>query len=212
VQAHYPFKSPLVREIEVGSYEAHYRIIEPGGKERAVVYADNIDTKGEAESRLEYEGGPLSYSAYDVTTRTDRAILTIHKEADGDVYKAAIYGRPIVLDVNRSCFLQDSKGITNYGTAALNVTGSYFSEYEIAGKPQYEDWVIRELAERIQNKREFTVKTHRGLFNARVGAKVQIAMSSEQLTGKINEFHFRYRKHEAFQSSFKITEGGSNET
>jgi hypothetical protein len=211
LQAHYPFRSPLVREIEAGNYEARYRIIEPGGKERAVVYADRIDTKEEAESRLEYEDGPFSYSSYDVTTHTDRAILTLYKEADGDLYKAALYGRPIVLDLNRSCFLRNEEGIAAYGTAALNVTGSYFSEYEINGKPHYEDWVRRELSERIQDKREFTVKTHRGLFNARVGAKVQITMSREQLAGKIREFYFRYRKDEAFQSTFKITESKTNE-
>jgi hypothetical protein len=179
LQAHYPFKSPLVRGIEAGEYEGRYRIIDANGKKRAVVYADLIDTKEEAKSRLEYEGGPFSYSAYDVTTHHDRAILTIVKEADGDLYQAAIYGRPIVLDVNRSCFLRDDEGIAACGTAALNVTGSYFSEYEIDGKPQYEDWVSRELAERIQNKREFTVKTHRGLFHARVGAKVRIVTKTE---------------------------------
>jgi hypothetical protein len=170
LQAHYPFKYPLVREIEAGEYEGRYRIIEPGGKERAVVYADRIDTQEEAESRLEYDGGPFAYSVYDITTHHDRAILTLGKEADGDLYKAAVYGRPIVLDLNRSCFLRDADGIAAYGTAALNVSGSYFSEYEIGGKPHYEDWVSRELAERIQDRREFTVKTHRGLFNARAGA------------------------------------------
>jgi hypothetical protein len=211
LQPHYPFKSPLVREIEAGEYEARYRIIETNGKERAVVFAADIDTKDEAENRLEYEGGPFSYSAYDVTTHTDRAILTLHKDTDGDLYKAANYGRPIVLDVNRSCFLRDDEGIAVYGTAALNVTGSYFSDYEIDGKPHYEDWVSRELAERIQDKREFTVKTHRGLFNARVGAKVRILTNRELLQGTINAFTFRYRKQEAFQSSFHITEGGTNE-
>jgi hypothetical protein len=209
LKARYPFRSPLVREIEAGNYEAHYRIIDGTGKEQAVVYADQIDTKEEAESRLEYEGGPFSYSAYDATTHTDRALLTLHKDADGDLYKAAIYGRPIVLDLNRSCFMRDVDGITAYGTAALNVTGSYFSDYEINGKPQYEDWVMRELQERIQNKREFTVKTHRGLFNARVGAKVRILTQRELLQGTINAFTFRYRKDEAFQASFHITEGGN---
>jgi hypothetical protein len=206
LQAHYPFKYPLVREIETGNYEAHYRIMEPGGKERAVVYADRIDTQEEAESRLVYEGGPFAYSAYDVTSHTDRAILTLNKEADGDVYKAAIYGRPIVLDLNRSCFLRNEEGMAAYGTAALNVSGSYFSDYVIDGKPQYEDWVNRELTERIQDKREFTVKTHRGLFNARVGARVKLEVRSEKLEGKIMGFTFRYRKDEAFQSTFKISE------
>jgi hypothetical protein len=208
LQAHYPFKTPLVREIEAGPYEAHYKIIDGNGKERAVVYADDIDTKEEAESRLEYGGGLFSYSAYDVTTHADRAILTLHKDADGDLYKAAIYGRPIVLDLNRSCFLRDEAGIVRYGTAALNVTGSYFSEYEVNGKPHYEDWTSRELAERTLNRREFTVKTHRGLFNARVGAKVQLVMSNEQLAGEIDAFSLRYRKDEAFQSMFNITELG----
>jgi hypothetical protein len=204
LRAYYPFKHPLVREIETGPYEARYRIIDGSGKERSVVFADDIDTQEEAENRLEYEGGPFSYSTYDVTTHTDRAILTLHKDADDDLYKAAIHGRPIVLDLNRSCFLTDNEGIAAYGTAALNVTGSYFSEHEINGKPHYEDWVIRELAERIQNKREFTVKTHRGLFHARVGAKVKLEVKSEKLEGKINEFHFRYRKEDAFVSTIRI--------
>jgi hypothetical protein len=209
LQAHYPFKYPLVREIEAGPYEGRYRIIDGTGKERAVVYADNIDTQEEAENRLEYSGGPFSYSAYDITTHTDKAILTLRKEVDGDLYRAAMYGRPIVLDLNRSCFLRNEAGIAAYGTAALNVSGSYFSEYETDGKPHYEDWVSRELAERIQNKREFTVKTHRGLFNARIGAKVRILTTRELLQGIINAFTFRYRKNEAFQSTFYITEGGN---
>ena len=111
-----------------------------------------------------------------------------------------------MFDLNRSCFRHDGEGIAAYGTAALNVTGSYFSEYEINGKPHYEDWVIRELAERIQNRREFTVKTHRGLFNARAEAKVRILTQRELLTGTINAFHFRYRKNEAFVSVFRIGE------
>jgi hypothetical protein len=211
LQTHYPFKAPLVREIEAGMYKAKYKVIDADNKERNVVFADEIDTQEEAETRLEYDGGPFSYSAYDVTTHTDRAILTLHKEAGGDLYKAAIYGRPIVLDLNRSCFMRDADGIAAYGTAALNVTGSYFSGYEIDGKPHYEDWVNRELAERIQDKREFTVKTHRGLFNARIGAKVRILKQKELLRGTINAFTFRYRKDEAFQASFHITEEGSNE-
>jgi hypothetical protein len=204
LQAYYPFRSPLIREIEAGEYEAHYRIIEAGGKERNVVFADGIDTQEEAENRLEYEGGPFSYSVYDITTHHDRAVLTIAKEADGDLYKAAIYGRPIVLDLNRSCFLRNEEGIAIYGTAALNVTGSYFSDYQINGKPQYEDWVSRELTERIQNRREFTVKTHRGLFNARIGAKARILTQKELLQGTINAFTFHYRKNEAFVSTIRI--------
>jgi hypothetical protein len=70
-----------------------YRINLANGKELKVVYADMIGRKGEAEKRLEYGDGPFSYSDYDVTTYPDKAILTLHKEADGDLYKAAIYNQ-----------------------------------------------------------------------------------------------------------------------
>lgn len=212
LQAYYPFKYPLIREIEAGKYEAKYRIKDSDGKERNVVYADEIDTKEEAESRLEYDGGTLTYSHYDVTTNQDRATVQLHKTADGDLYKAAIHGRPIVLDLNRSCFLRDEDGIANYGTAALNITGSYFSEYKVPdnlsdtlqGKPHYEDWVSRELAERKQNRQEYCVKTNRALFHARVGAKVKIETKNDNYFGTIHSFSFRYKKDKAFVATFNI--------
>jgi phage pi2 protein 07 len=210
LQAHYPFKYPLVREIEAGLYEARYRVKDESGKERNVIYADEIDKQGEAESRLEYDGGPFSYSQYDVTTNHDKAILTLRKENDGDLYKAAIYGRPIVLDINRSCFIRDLEAVASCGTVALNVTGYYFSDYPIQrgniSVAQHEDWVMRELEERLQNRREFTVKTHRALFHARVGAKVKIETRNEELEGVINAFSFRYRKDKAFIAAFRIRE------
>jgi len=209
-QAHYPFKYPLIREIEAGKYEAKYRIKGSDGKERNVIYADFIDTKQEAENRLDYDGGPFSYTHYDITTNHDRAILTLHKDNDGDLYNASIHGRPIVLDLNRSCFIRDIEAVEAYGTVALNITGSYFSDFQIIrnGLPiaQYEDWAVRELEERLQLRREFTVKTHRALFNSRVGAKVNIETNKEQMSGTITEFHYRYRKNKAFVAAFKIKE------
>jgi hypothetical protein len=208
LQVHYPFKYPLVREIEAGKYEAKYRVAYSDGKERNVVFADLIDSKEEAENRLDYDGSGFSYSHYDTTTNHDRAILTLHKENDGDLYKACIFGRPIVLDLNRSCFITDLEAVNQYGTVALNVTGSYFSEYEIqrgnVTVTHYEDWVMRELEERLQEKREFTVKTHRAAFNARVGAKVIIQTKNEEMAGTINAFSFRYKREKAFISIFRI--------
>jgi hypothetical protein len=210
LQAHYPFRYPLIREIESGLYEAKYKVKDNDGKERNVIYADELDSQQEAENRLEYDGGSFSYSHYDVTSNHDKAILTLQKENDGDLYMASIYGRPIVLDINRSCFIRDIEAVAAYGTVALNVTGSYFSEYPVQrgniSIAQYEDWVIRELEERLQNRREFTLKTHRALFHARVGAKVKVQMNNEQLTGTINAFSFRYRKEKAFIAAFKIRE------
>jgi hypothetical protein len=210
LQPHYPFKYPLVREIENSKYEAKYKIKDDDGKERNVVFADQIDTKEEAENRLEYDGGNFSYSHYDVTSNHDRAILTLQRDDDGDLYEASIYGRPIVLDLNRSCFNRDIEAVAACGTIALNVTGSYFSDYEIVRGnitlPHYEDWVVRELEERIQSKREFTIKTHRALFNARVGARVKIKTKNEDTAGTINAFSFRYKKDRAFIASFRVIE------
>jgi hypothetical protein len=212
-QAYYPFKSLIEREIEQPGFEGQYKVkgkSEKGEGLRPVVFADQIDTKEEAEERLQYLGGPFVYSQYDVTTHPDRALLKLTKTADGDLYRASIHGRPIVLDLNRSCFLRDSEGISNFGTAALNVTGSYFSEHEVEGKPHYEDWVSRELAERIQEKKEYTIKTHRALFNARVGANVKVKVKSEEVKGVVNALSFRYKRNAAFVSSFRITGTGGN--
>jgi len=175
-----------------------------------VLYADQIDSKEEAENCLDFDGGPFSYSHYDVTSYHNRAFLTIQKDADGDLYRAVIHGRPIVLDLNRSCFMKDVEAVNQYGTVALNVTGSYFSEYGIVRGnvtiAQYEDWVVRELEERLQERREFTVKTHRALVNARVGARVKIQTKNEETAGTINAFSFRYKKDKAFIAAFKIIE------
>jgi len=215
LQAHFPFKYPLVRKIEAGKYEARYRVFDENGKERNVIYADRVDTKEEAENRLDYDGGGFSYSHYDVGSYHDRAILTLQKNDDGDLYIASIFGRPIVLDLNRSCYMKDVDEVAANGTVALNVGGTYFSDDIVGGNygtlRHYEDWVIRELRERLQHRRELIVKTHRAVFHARVGANVQIAISNEQGTkeetsGKITAFHWRYRKDKAFVAAFKIIE------
>jgi len=204
-----------VREIEVSKYEAKYRVVDADGKVRNVVFADEIDTKEEAENRLEYDTSEklevrseecLYYSLYDTSSHFDRAILTLEKENDIDLYRASIFGRPVVLDLNRSCFLRDDEHVSKYGTAALNVTGAYFSDYEINGISHYEDWARRELAERIKNNREFTVKTHRAIFNSRVGANVKINLKNEELKGMINALSYRYKRDRAFVASFKINE------
>jgi hypothetical protein len=213
LQTHYPFKYPLVRKIEAGRYEARYRVFDEKGKERNVIYADKIDTKEEAENRLDYDGGGFTYSHYDVTSNHDRAILTLQKEDDGDLYIASIYGRPIVLDLNRSFYMKDVDEVAENGTVALNVGGTYFSDDVVGGNcgtlRHYEDWVIRELEERLQHRREFTIKTHRAVFHARVGANVQITANSEQITGIISAFHWRYRRDKAFVAAFKIREQGT---
>jgi hypothetical protein len=208
----YPFRSTVLRAIQNQGYEAQYRI-KDGGTERPVIYADQIDTLEEATERLDYEGGPFAYSAYDVTTYHEKALITLNTDlesagaaSNGDLRRASICGRPIVLDLNRSCFLRDNEAVQQFGTAALNVSGSYFSEDTVGGLPMYEDWTMRELAERLQERREFTVKTHRGLFHARIGARVNIETKTETLKGTINALSLRYRRDTAFVAAFRISE------
>jgi hypothetical protein len=50
LQSHYPFRYPLIRKIETGIYEARYRVIDENGKERNVIYANQLDTQAEAEN------------------------------------------------------------------------------------------------------------------------------------------------------------------
>jgi len=211
LQPYYPFKAPLEREIEIRKYEAKYMIIDAEGRERDVIFADQIDSKKEAENRLDYDSGSFFYSHYDTFSNYDKAIVTLKKENDGDLYTASIHGRPIVYDINRSCFLGDEKEIADNGTVALNVTGSYFSDDKVPdklsgtlqGEPQYKDWVKRELAQRVQRKNEFTVKTHRALFHARVGAQVKIKTRNDEYSGTISAFSFLYKRDTAFIAEFK---------
>jgi hypothetical protein len=208
----YPFRSSAIREIQQGNYEARYYVKdycatpENFRKNRAVVYADFIDSKEDAEQRLMYEGGPFHYSAYDMSTYHDKAVLMLNNDADGDLFNASIHGRPIVLDLNRSCFVRDLGEIQRHETSALNVTGAYFSGDEVQGRPHYEDWTVRELAERLKPKREITLKTHKALFHARVGAKAEVKTAAETLKGVINAFSLRYKRDAAFQAAFRMVE------
>jgi hypothetical protein len=59
------------------------------------------------------------------------------------------------------------------------------SEDDIYGKQHYEDWVVRELEERLNNGREFTVKTHRGLFHARVGQALRYRPRQKHCGGRL---------------------------
>jgi hypothetical protein len=62
------------------------------------------------------------------------------------------------------------------------------------------------LAERCRRRGERTVKTHRALFQARVGAVVEVRTKEETVRGTISALAFRYRRGRAFQALFKIRE------
>jgi hypothetical protein len=84
------------------------------------------------------------------------------------------------------------------------VRGTYFSADEVNGKPHYEDWVARELSDRLIRKHELTIKTHRAVFHARIGATVQVNTVAKNYTGVVNALTYHYKKGAAFVASFKL--------
>jgi hypothetical protein len=201
---YYPFRNHTSREIENEGYEARYMIKDAAGNARYVVYADELDGKDEAEARLQSQGGGFYFEKYDVTTHHDRALIQMGYDEDSDLLDASIHGRPVVLDLNTSCFERDENDIERFGVCALNVTGSYFSSDDVGGRRQYEDWTGRELAERLSQRNEVTVKTHRAVFHARVGASVNVVTKQKNYSGVINALTFHYRRGEAFSASLKF--------
>jgi hypothetical protein len=205
---YYPFRNHANRGIENDGYEARYIVKDAAGNARYVVYADGIDGKGEAEGRIVSQGGRFYFQKYDVTTHHDRALIQMAYNEDSDLLGASIHGRPVVLDLNTSCFERNENEIVKYGVCALNVTGSYFSADTVNGRKQYEDWAIRELAARLARSKEITVKTHRAVFHARVGASVNVVTKQKIYSGAASALSFHYRKGEAFSASIKFETGG----
>jgi hypothetical protein len=200
---YYPFRNHTSREIENEGYEGRYIVKDAAGNARYAVYADSIDTKEEAEARISSQGGGFYFEKYDVTTHHDRALIQLGYDGDSDLLAASIWGRPIVLDLNTSCFERDEAEITKYGSCALNVTGSYFSSDYVNGRKQYEDWVSRELAGRLTQSGEVTIKTHRAVFHARVGAAVNVVTQQKNYSGVVNALAFHYKKNKAFSMTLK---------
>ena len=207
LKKYYPFVDSLRREIETGEYTAQYRITDENGAVKTVLYADEIDTKEEAEARLDFSGGEMRYARYNVTTNGDKALLRLERENEGELYSATIHGRPIVRETNRTCYKRDSGEISLNGSAVLNVSGQYFSDYKHNGTPHYEDWVNRELTERKTRRRDITLKTHCAIFNVRVGAGVKIKLKQTEMAGTVRQFHLRYGKERLFVTTLQIIGG-----
>jgi hypothetical protein len=201
---YYPFRNNINREIQNDGYEARYRLVDAAGNVTRVLYADEIDTQGEAEARIVSTGGIFSFAKYDTASYHDKALITLTGE--GNLLNASIYGRPIVMELNRSCFLNDVNEIAAKGTHAINVTGKYFSEDEVNGQAQYEDWAARELLERLTRKNEITIKTHRAVFHARVGATARIRTAAKNYRGVITGLTQHYKRGEAFAAAFRMDE------
>jgi hypothetical protein len=212
---YYPFRDYYYRAVEHEGYEARYRLAPESGDTRTVLYASDVDKKETAELRLDSENGKMFYTDYDVTSDPTKALLRLGRDGSAELYVASIWGRPIVLELNRTCYVFDKGEVAANGTVVLNVTGQYFSSDEFDGKEHYVHWVERELVERIIRRREVVVRTHKALFNARVGAVVKVDGSgqvetrelTDKIVGKIEQLAFHVRRDKAFWMSARIIGG-----
>lgn len=196
------------RDIEKAGYEATYTVRPPGGKPIPVVYAENIDTPAQFEARLRVNGPALEVETYDVTTNRDKAVIRLNAPADTVLLSATIHGDAIAAEHNFSHYLSDDAEIEANGTQAVNITSPYLSETYRDGKPYYAMYA-RRLLDKLKRKRKgFFVKTHRGLFHARVGSFVRIALADGLVSerAEIVQMELRYRAREAFVATFFLEE------
>lgn len=196
------------REIEQAGYQAPYTVKPPEGKPLPVVYAENVDTSEQFEARLVMNGPALEVTAYDTRTYRDRAVIRLSAPADTVLLAATIQGDAIAAESNFSHYLSDDAEIALNGTQAVNISSPYLSETLRDGKPYYAVYAER-LLEHLKRKRKgFFVKTNRGVFHARVGSFVSVALADGLTSEKaeIVQMELRYKAREAFVATFFLEE------
>lgn len=196
------------RDIEKGGYEARYTVETDEGKTLSVVYAEDLDSKEVFENALSTDGPALKVLTYDVSGLRDRATIQLESTADTILLSARICGAAIAGESNFCHYLSDTEEILKNGTYALNVTTPYLSETLRDGVPYYAWWAQRMLTKLKRNRKGFFLKTNNGLFHARVGSAVKVALPDglESERAEIIEMELRYKAREAFVASFYLEE------
>jgi len=197
------------REIESADlpYYAPYTARLPDGTEHRVVSADMLDPALDIELAMEADADGLTVEALDTTSYPEKAIIKLACSEDTELYELTIYGRPIVVKANYSCYRRDTESIDNYGLYVLNATGKYFSDAEIFGLPHYQEWTERTLLIRKQRRRRIRLQSEYGLFHARVGAKTTMTgIENSGISCSVEHLKFRYRKHKGFTATLRMLE------
>jgi hypothetical protein len=209
----YPFRAAGEKraiENEEPEYTALYTALGDDGKPRTVLYADELDTQAQVESGMQTSGPGLEVAFYNPERYPDRAVIRLLCTADTDLEELSIWGRPIAVEPNFACYLRDEESIAAHGLRVLNATGKYFSDTLYDEKPQYSLWTERTLDRLSKFRRRYLAKTNRGIFHARVGAKVELSetklSSGISVTCRIEELFLRYRKNESFVTRLGMVE------
>ena len=122
---------------------------------------------------------------------------------------AVIRGDAITAETNFCEYVSDADAIARDGTVAENITTPYFSETLRDGVPYYRIWIARRLVRLLRRRKGFFCKTNRALFHARVGAAVRVELADglKSERAEIVRMELRYKKNEAFVTSFYLEEG-----
>jgi len=211
---HYPFSAAgRKREIESETveYTALYTASGDDGRERTVVYADELDTLADLEARMVIDGPALEIASYNPDRYPDRAVIRLSCSADTMLEELSIWGRPIAVEPNFACFKRNEESIALYGTRALDVTGGYFSDTLYDGVPHYQHWTEATLQRLCRMRKRYVAQTNRGLFHARAGALVKVdeTLLGSGIEGRVCEIEglvFRFRKTKSFVARFELQE------
>jgi len=214
LEPHYPFSAAgRKREIESETveYTAPYTAAGEDGGERAVVYADELDTLAEVEARVVTDGPYLAVALYNPDRYPDRAVVRLSCTEDTVLEELSIWGRPIAVEPNFACFRRNEESIALYGTRALDATGGYFSDTLYDGVPHYQHWTEATLQSLCRMRKRYVAQTNRGLFHARVGALVKVdeTLLGSGIEGRVCEIDglaFRFRKTRSFVARFELRE------
>lgn len=196
------------RDIEHAGYSAWYSVRTSQGRVLTVVYAEQIDDQSTFEANMVTDGPALPVTVYDTTTWRDRAILRLEPDVSTILLDARIFGNAIAAEQNFSHYIHDEAEVAANGTVALNVSTPYLSETEREGVPYYE-WYANHLLEKLTRARKgFFLKTHRALFQARVGAAVAVNLANGLVSerAEIVEMELRYAAREPFVATFFLEE------
>ena len=209
MKPYYPFTDDSRKIISDNDYQAIYTAKNDEGKNRNVVYADQLDSEEDFIEAMEVTGEdkPVVIQ-YDTTTYRDRAIIQLGR--DGKLIglrKASITGRAIISETNYSVFVKDDNEIAAKGQIVKNVTSKYLSDDLFENEPFWQRRAKDFLQECINCKAAYYLTTYLPLIHARVGAFMDIRLNKDSAFKKvrIDELTFRYKRDEVFSSEIWVT-------
>lgn len=206
IRPYYPFTDDE-REICRDGYEAVYTAMDESGKNRRVVYAEDIDDEQTFKDGITVYGEEkFIIEKYDTMTYRDHAVIKLNRDGKNILLgNCSINGSAIVGDTNCCIYLRDDDSIERHGLLVKNMTNKFLSDTKYNGEMQYKQWASNVLEDSKKLKEGFFVKTNMALIHARAGACMNINLEeSNSSKGKkvlIEQMTLRYQRTSAFETT-----------